>query len=111
MICGGCGNQEAYRWRAHEDGSEECDECGGLGAMSIPDVYYPGPYYDPNLAHPNRPWEAEKGPLVTSKEHKLALMREQGLYEKGDSVHGSRNSDKGLIELAKRAGFGMRPAR
>lgn len=108
MECRGCGNSEAWRTRTRGDGFEVCDACGGLGAMSLPDVYFRGPYIDPNLAHPDRPGEKD-GVLVTSREHKLALMKEQNLYERGDRIHGCSGTDKALVRRAKEQGHGPVP--
>ena len=69
----------------------------------MPSLYFRQPYLDPNLAHPDRPWEKD-GVLVTSKRHKAALMREQGLVEAGDRKHGARNFDKSMARSAKDQG-------
>lgn len=94
MICTNCGNKKAIRQRFWQ-GGECCDRCGGLGNLRVPDVYFPGPYVDPNLGHPDRPHERD-GVLVTSKQHKARLMKEQGLTEKGDRRGGAINFDKSL---------------
>jgi len=72
---------------------ESCDRCGNLGNVNVPDVYFRAPYLDPNLPHPNRPWEKD-GVWVESKQHKARLMAEQGLVERGDRRHGHRPLDK-----------------
>lgn len=92
MLCNNCGNDCAYRLRIH-GGSESCDRCGALSTLSVPDVYFPGPYLDPNLAHPSRPHEKD-GVWVTSRSHKAQLMREQNIHEVGDKHHGSRNFER-----------------
>ena len=105
MTCNNCGNDRARRWRRYEDGMECCEGCGGLGALSIPDVYFVKPYLDPNLPHPNRPWEKD-GVWVESKQHKAALLKEQGLREVGDKVNGARNLDAGSVRRFRDGGHG-----
>ena len=110
MTCNGCGNKAAYRLRVGHDEKtgekwEACDSCGALPSVSVPDVFFPGPYIDPNLVHRNRPWE-KNGVLVTSKRHKAQLLREQNLVEAGDAKNGSRNFDPALARRAKEQGHG-----
>lgn len=99
MRCDGCGNDRARRIRYSAQG-EVCDECGGLGSVWIPDVSFTRPYLDPNLPHPDRPWEAD-GVWVESRQHKARLLAEQNLVEKGDKRGGMRNEDKFLQRRAK----------
>ena len=100
MKCDGCGNGAARRIRYNRHG-ETCDGCGGLStAVGCPDVYFRQPYLDPNLAHPDRPHEAN-GVWVTSRRHKAALMAEQNLVERGDKRGGARNEDKFLQRKAR----------
>ena len=106
MRCNGCGNEHAYRVRIFGLGLEECDRCGGLGNVHVPDVYFKEPYWDPNLAHPQRPWECKRGVYVESKAHKMRLMREQDLRECGDRVHGARVEDKARLRMAREQGHG-----
>ena len=83
---------------------ESCDRCGDLRHLVIPDVSFTGPYLDPNLAHPDRPWEKD-GVWVESKRHKARLMTEQNLREVGDKKHGARNFDPALARRWKEQGF------
>jgi hypothetical protein len=108
VVCNGSGNQDAWRTRT-KGGEECCDVCGRLGisGADVPDVYFAGPYVDPNLAHPDRPWEAN-GVLVTSKRHKAQLMAEQGLREAGDRKGGARNYDAARAREMRERGFGPR---
>ena len=106
MLCLGCGNQQAYRTFTTATGFECCDKCGALGSLDVPDVYFPGPYIDPNLGHPDRPCEKD-GVLVLSKRHKAMLLKEQGLREVGDRRHGAINLDKDLVRRAKEQGHGI----
>lgn len=115
MKCNGCGRPDAVRVKIYGDGVEICDakDCGNLsiGEACVPDVWFPGPYIDPNLAHPKRPWEIQKvvgggdGVLVTSKRHKARLLREQGLHEAGDRRRGMRREDKAAMKRAVAQGF------
>lgn len=105
MTCDGCGNKGAIRLRFTGRGECSCDHCGGLGALHVPDVYFKEPYYDYNLAHPNRPWEAKRGAWVSSRRHKAALLAEQGLVEKGDKRGGMRLEDRFLQQRAREQGF------
>lgn len=108
MVCDGCQNPDAYRIRASAYG-ECCDKCGNLsiGDASLPDVFFQGPYVDPNLAHPDRPWEKD-GVLVTSRRHKAQLMAEQNLREAGDRKGGARNYDATRARIERERGFGPR---
>lgn len=96
MICSGCGNENARRVRIvydEDDRIETCEDCGRLTSLYYPDVYFPGePYMDPNLVRPTDVHSPD-GILVRSKRHKAALLREQGLVERGDRVHGAINYD------------------
>lgn len=105
MTCGACGNDRAHRWRRYEDGSESCDRCGQLGSAAVPDVFFQGPYLDPNLAHPKRPWEKD-GVWVESRQHKARLMAEQGLREAGDRRGGERIFDPSLARKVQGQGKG-----
>lgn len=100
MICGSCKNKNAYRVRLTESGFESCNSCGGLANLWTPDVSFTRPYLDPNLAHPNRPWEKD-GVWIESKRHKATLMKEQKLREGGDRRHGSINFDPKLARRVR----------
>lgn len=115
MTCNGCGNEAAHRVRVRpvrEPGddknmpvlSESCDRCAGLRNLDFPDVSFTEPYMDPNLAHPDRPWEVD-GVWIESKRHKAMLMKEQDLREIGDRKGGARNFDPALAERAREQGF------
>ena len=88
MTCGGCGNKDAYRITS-QGGSEHCNVCGGasISSFKFSDVYFKGPVFEPHLADPDK---SPKGNFVTSREHKAALMRDLGVRETGDRVHGAR---------------------
>lgn len=88
MRCDNCGNENARVMRYGKDWCY-CDDCGGARSKGSPDCYFRKPYLDPNLAHPDRPWEKD-GVWVESKQHKKRLMAEQGLFEAGDRVRGAR---------------------
>jgi hypothetical protein len=95
MICS-CGNEDASKVRIvyGEDGGriECCDKCGQLDNSGCePDVFFREPYFDEHLGnkvHPHGQW-------VFSKRHKARLLKEQGLVESGDRIHGSRRNYEG----------------
>jgi predicted nucleic acid-binding Zn ribbon protein len=89
MECSGCGNKSAYRVSFSSSG-ESCDKCGAatLSTFRFSDVYYKGPGFEAHLAHPEK---SPKGNFVTSREHKAVLMRELGVRETGDKIHGARD--------------------
>ena len=89
MVCGGCGNQGAYRL-SYSSAGESCNACSSsMTAFRFSDVFFQGPNFEPHLAHPEK---SPKGNFVRSREHKAALMRELGLSETGDKVRGARDS-------------------
>lgn len=65
---------------------EACDRCGAVGSVKNPDVFFQGEYFEPHFATDGQP----HGQVVTSKSHKAQIMRELGVRESGDKVHGSR---------------------
>lgn len=67
---------------------EQCDACGNLKTVSVPDVYFRKPYFDEHLSHPEH---SPKGNFVESRGHKAALMRTLNVREVGDKVHGARD--------------------
>ena len=89
MVCSGCGNKAAYRVSFSSDG-ESCDRCGAAkpSTFRFSDVYFKAPGFEANLAHPEN---SPKGNFVRSREHKAVLMRELGVRETGDKVHGARD--------------------
>lgn len=104
VVCNACGNESARRIRMTSSGFYCCDGCGDLGrAPTLHDVYFKGPYMDPNLAHYKRPWEKD-GVWVRSREHKAALLAEQNLREAGDKFHGARIQDSRLERSAREQG-------
>ena len=88
MNCDGCGNNEAHRI-SYTPAGESCDKCGGgrLGTFRFSDVYFAGAGFEPHLADPDK---SPKGNFVRSREHKAQLMRDLGVRETGDRVHGAR---------------------
>lgn len=88
MICPNCG-ADAYRtrtvWTKHGPVSS-CNNCDKLPPVVAPDVYFNKPYHDEHLADEKHP----HGRFVMSKGHKAQIMKELGLRETGDRVHGSR---------------------
>lgn len=95
MKCNNCGNPDAYRWRATEHG-EQCDSCGGLSSVAIPDVFFQQPYVDPHLIDTKDPRQKD-GVLISSRREKDAIMRRMGVHELGDRVRGARNEDRFAI--------------
>jgi len=98
MKCNGCGNKHAVFIKTRFDNAygddknkqiyEVCDKCGQVVSKGSPDVYFREPVFECNLgdeAHPYGQW-------VTSKAHKAAIMRAQGMREKGDRIHGARTA-------------------
>lgn len=89
MTCSGCGNKTAYRV-SYSSAGESCDRCGAteMGTFRFSDVYFKKPGFEPHLADPEK---SPKGNFVASREHKAVLMRELGVREVGDKVHGARD--------------------
>lgn len=75
-----------------------CDQCGRLGAMSIPDVYFKrsGETYQNLTDKMGRPIE------FSSRGDKAVFMKSNGIREAGDSIHGSRNIG-GSMDLPKQS--------
>ena len=69
---------------------EACDACSKstMSAFRFSDVFFQKPGLEPHLAHPDH---SPKGNFVRSREHKAVLMRELGVREVGDKVHGARD--------------------
>ncbi len=88
MTCSGCGNDEAHRISYSAKG-ESCDKCGASSTFRFSDVFFKGAGFEPHLADPDK---SPKGNFVRSREHKAQLMRELGVRETGDRVHGARVS-------------------
>ena len=113
MTCEGCGNAEAWRIQAVVDARtgerfEVCNsaECGQLGNLDVPDVYFRKPYNDPNLVN-HMDVKNKNGVWVESKRHKAMLMREKGVVEAGDKSGGGRVYDRKMAQGAKKQGFGL----
>lgn len=90
MICGGCGNANAYvtKTYAGEAGLLElCNarNCGNLKTPWVPDVFFPGPHFNENLADADNP----HGMMIESRRQKARVLAEKGLREDGDKYHGS----------------------
>ena len=90
MVCNGCQNKHAYRMSFSSSG-ETCNACAPstMSSFRFSDVFFQKPGFEPHLAHPEN---SPKGNFVHSREHKAALMRELGVKEVGDKVHGARDS-------------------
>lgn len=89
MTCDSCNNTEAVRL-SYSGGKETCDRCGSVPKFKFSDVFFPagsGPRFETNLAHPDK---SPLGSMVYSREHKAQLMRDLGVRESGDKVHGAR---------------------
>lgn len=90
--CSSCGNANAYRQR-FSSGRWSCDGCGVSGSAYLPDVYFKGSYQDEGLTFQDRPETWMNGTKVTSRGQKAILMKQLGVREAGDRVHGARNYD------------------
>lgn len=75
----------AVRIRMYQDGAEFCDRCGDAGRAALPDVYWDGTAEhgladDPRTGQPR---------VFASKGEKARYLRERGLVEGGDKIHGA----------------------
>lgn len=64
---------------------DACSECSGIRTSNTHDVYFRAPY-----------WEQHMGPepiYIESRQQKAMIMKERGLREAGDRVHGSNGFD------------------
>lgn len=102
MLCNGCGNTTATRIRISES-YEVCDSCGGLGSLSVPDVFFDKPYLDPHLVDVKKP-EQKDGVWIESRRHKAEVMRTLGVREFGDRRGGARLECGRLQARAKEQG-------
>jgi hypothetical protein len=89
MECRACGNKEAYHVRTiYDEGQlwDSCNKCSQIGAgQSNPDVYWPGhEYKSENLCDTNG-----NPILLRSRQHKAQVMKELGVSEAGDRIHGA----------------------
>lgn len=88
MTCSGCGNQEAHHLSFNTAGECSCNACGSrAGSFKFSDVYFKGPGFESHLADPDK---SPKGNFVNSREQKAMLMKQLGVREVGDKVHGAR---------------------
>jgi len=90
LDCDGCGNEKAaslFISYGKEGRICICDRCGHTGIASSPDVYWPGHTYESQ----NITDRMGKPIPLTSKRQKAKIMKEMGLKEVGDRVHGSRD--------------------
>ena len=89
-------NYHFFRIRVNdvEEISRWCSECLNEATPNLsPDVYFDASkgsnQTDPNLC------DRYKGPIpFSSKREKAAIMKQLGLRENGDKVHGARNFDR-----------------
>ena len=90
--CRNCGNTSAYHLKTifiKEGRIDSCNACGLSVSTWFPDVYWPGhSYKSENITD-----EIGIPILLESKRHKATLMRQQGMTEAGDRVHGMRGSE------------------
>lgn len=70
-----------------ENGKCNCELCGRPPAFRFSDVFFQKPYFDEHIAHPDK---SPLGNHIESREHKASLMRQIGISETGDKIHGSR---------------------
>lgn len=79
-----CGNQKAYAMKMGGSGVWECNECGGASQAHYADVFWNGKPVE-NLCDPvsGKPLE------FISRGHKAKYMKERGITEAGDRVHGA----------------------
>ena len=94
MRCNRCGSDDSIRMRIIYDTEtnrthEICDRCGFRTSVCIPDTYFRTPYFDENLADEQH----THGQFIESKRHKAQIMRQLGIREAGDRIHGSRNQE------------------
>lgn len=108
MDCRGCGRTDAWAVRTIVDGNELIDTCNfcsgvGSGGTAASDVYFPRPHACQNITD-----EAGKPIFFESKSHKAQVMREKGLSEVGDRVHGARwypkSQEKSWYGMRREAG-------
>lgn len=82
--CTNCGNPRPVK-TVSGTGWERCDQCSDMRGASVPDVYWDGKEEhgladDPVTGKPR---------VFGSKAEKAAYLKERGLSEAGDRVHGS----------------------
>lgn len=98
-----CGNKEVVSWRSgfltNEAGDREpyeyCDKCGGATVIHFDDVFWDG-RPEENLA------DGPDGKPITfvSKGQKARYLKERGITESGDRVHGAPISTVGSRDKA-----------
>ena len=88
MVCNGCGNSNATIWQLivtkKYGRQEKCDKCGIVSSPVHSDVYWGGQHTNPNITD-----EHGTPIFLESREHKARIMREKGIIEAGDKVHGA----------------------
>lgn len=84
MKCDACGTNKARVQMLVAPGEWVCDLCSDVPAPTIPDVYWGNGRIIENLVD-------ERGQPIRfmSKGHKAAVLKEKGLSEIGDKIHGS----------------------
>ena len=95
MKCNGCGNEHASKIHIYYITTElkerlkmeKCDSCGVVSSPYLPDVYFEHPYFDEHIADLKNP----QGMWIESKSDKARKMKNLGLRESGDRVHGARS--------------------
>ena len=83
MICGGCGNENAFRFFKSRN-FECCDRCSNLNAFGTPDVYWDG---KEEHGLPDDP-KTGKPMVFGSKFEKARYLKEHNLVESGDRIRG-----------------------
>ena len=89
MFCNNCGNDKAVSLRVKIIKAQEsysCNLCGGVKPPWFPDVYFKEPYFEGFLADSKNP----NGIYFNSRNEKARKMKELGIREAGDKIHGSR---------------------
>ncbi len=88
MKCPTCQYEYAYKIRYSIDkdgnGSEVCDKCGNLSGTWYPDVFWDGNTTNNNITNSM----GEPIPFF-SRQQKAKVLREKGMSEAGDRVHGA----------------------
>lgn len=57
-----------------------------MSTFKNPDAYFKSPGFEPHLADSKNP----NGQMIHSRAHKAEVMRQLGVHERGDRVHGAR---------------------
>jgi hypothetical protein len=95
MNCRGCKRTDAFHVSTRFDAktgeaNDVCNWCGGSSRGEVPyapDVWWPGhAYTSENITD-----KMGKPILMESRQHKVRVMREQGIREAGDTFRGVRS--------------------